>query len=67
MNPINFLSRRPDYKGYSTLGYSFFYYIYKYNLNIYFKPKDRFIKEKIFIIKNKIKSLYKIRLTLINK
>ena len=41
--------------------------MYNYNPEINFKLKNKLIKEKIFIIKNKIKLLYKIRLTLIDK
>ena len=52
---------------YSTLGVSPFYYIYSYNPEINFKPKNKLIKKEIFIIKDKIKSLYKIRLILTDK
>ena len=52
---------------YSTLSISPFYYIYGYNFKINFKLKDKFIKKEIPIVKDKVKSLYKIRLTLINK
>ena len=42
----------------STLGYSPFYAIYRYNLEINYNIKDNANKEKVLVVKDYIKALY---------
>ena len=51
---------------YIILGYLLFYIIYKYNLYIEDKVKDNFLKWGVFIIKDYIKNLLKVRALLID-
>ena len=44
-----------------------FYSIYKYNLEIYYKIKNNFIKEEILSAKERVKQLYNIQNQLIQR
>ena len=48
------------------LGYLLFYIIYKYNLYIKDKVRDNFLKEGVFIIKDRVENLLKVRAILID-